>query len=64
MVDNLPCYAGDVGSIPSLGTKIPRGAEQLSLCAKAREYICHQERPCRMQLRLDRTNKDFFKKTK
>ena len=24
---NLPCYVGDVGSIPGCGTKIPRIAE-------------------------------------
>ena len=31
MVKNLPCNAGDVGSIPGQGTKIPQAAEQLSL---------------------------------
>ena len=30
MVKNLPCTAGDVGSILSRGTKIPHAAEQLS----------------------------------
>ena len=33
MVQNLPCNAGDVGSIPGGDTKIPRASEQLSLCA-------------------------------
>ena len=28
-VKNLPCNAGDVGSIPVRGTKIPRAMEQL-----------------------------------
>ena len=31
--DHLPCNAGDVGSIPNRGTKIPHGSEQLSLHA-------------------------------
>ena len=30
MVKNPPCNAGDAGSIPGLGTKIPPAAEQLS----------------------------------
>ena len=30
MVKNLPSNAGDVGSIPGLGTKIPHAAGQLS----------------------------------
>ena len=29
---NLPCSAGDVGSIPGQGTKIPRATGQLGLC--------------------------------
>ena len=30
MVKNLPCNAGDVGSIPGLGTKIAHAVERLS----------------------------------
>ena len=30
MVKNPPSHAGDVGSIPGWGTRIPYGAEQLS----------------------------------
>ena len=30
VVKNPPCNAGDVGSIPGQGTKIPYAAEQLS----------------------------------
>ena len=30
MVKNTPCIAGDVGSIPGQGPKIPHAAEQLS----------------------------------
>ena len=33
MVKNLPCNAGDVGSIPDRRTKIPHGSEQLTLHA-------------------------------
>ena len=33
VVKNLPCNAGDVGSIPGWGTKIPPAAKQLSPCA-------------------------------
>ena len=31
VVKNLPCNAGDAGSIPGLGTKIPYATEQPSL---------------------------------
>ena len=31
MVKNSPCNAGDMGSLPGWGTKIPQAAEQLSL---------------------------------
>ena len=30
VVKNLPCNAGDAGSIPGWGTKIPHSAEHLS----------------------------------
>ena len=33
MVKNLPSNAGDVGSIPGRGTKIPHAVGQLSPCA-------------------------------
>ena len=33
MVGSLPSSAGDVGSIPGRGTRIPRAAGQLSPCA-------------------------------
>ena len=32
MIKNLPCSAGDKGSVLGLGTKIPHAVEQLSLC--------------------------------
>ena len=37
MVENLPCNAGNMGSIPSLGTKIPHALGQLNLCATTAE---------------------------
>ena len=37
VVKNLPSNAGDSGSIPGLGTKIPHGAGQLSPWATTRE---------------------------
>ena len=36
-VKNLPTKAGDAGSIPGQGTKIPHAAGQLSQCATATE---------------------------
>ena len=33
VIKNLPCNAGDSGSIPGWPTKIPYSAEQQSLCA-------------------------------
>ena len=32
VIKNLPCNAGDAGSIPGWGTKIPHAVEQLSMC--------------------------------
>ena len=37
MVKNLPCNAGDMGSIPGQGTKIPHTVEQLSLSVTTTE---------------------------
>ena len=37
VVKNLPCNAGDAGSIPGWGTKIPHTAEQLSLSTATTE---------------------------
>ena len=41
VVKNLPCNAGDVGSIPGWGTKIPHAAGQLGSCATTIEPVCH-----------------------
>ena len=48
VVMNLPCNAGNGGSIPGRGTKIPRAVEQLSprverLCAPTRAPTGHSE---------------------
>ena len=37
VVENLPCNAEDMGSIPGLGTKIPHAVEQLSACTATTE---------------------------
>ena len=37
MVKNLPSNAGDMDSIPGLGTEIPYATGQLSLCTAMRE---------------------------
>ena len=42
MVKNLSCNAGDAGSIPGEGTKIPHAAGQLSLRAATTEPACHK----------------------
>ena len=39
VVKNLPCNAGDVGSIPGQGTKIPHAAGQLSPWATTRVLV-------------------------
>ena len=40
MVKNLPSNAGDAGSIPGQGTKIPHAAGQLSPRAPTTEATC------------------------
>ena len=40
VVKNPPSNAGDVGSIPCRGTKIPRAAGQLNMLAATREKPC------------------------
>ena len=37
VVKNLPSNAGDVGSVPGWGSKIPHASEQLSLYAATTE---------------------------
>ena len=39
---NLPSTAGDTGSIPGRGTKIPHAAGQLSPCATTTEPACRK----------------------
>ena len=58
MVKNPPSNAGDAGSIPGQGTKIPHAVGQLSLRAAttepARSGACAlQRRSCMLQLRPD-----------
>ena len=40
VVKNLPSNAGDAGSIPGQGTKIPHAAGQQSPCAATTELAC------------------------
>ena len=40
VVENPPSNAGDVGSLPGRGTKIPHATGQLSLCAATTEPAC------------------------
>ena len=52
VVKNPPCNAGDAGSIPGWGSKIPYASEQLSLSATTTETTCSEahipelENPC------------------
>ena len=39
MVKNLPCNAGQTGSVPGRGTEIPSAAGQLSPCAATSECV-------------------------
>ena len=41
VVSNLPSNAGDVGSIPGWGTKIPHAVRQLRLHAVTNEPVRH-----------------------
>ena len=45
VVKNLPCKAGDTGSIPGWGTKIPHAEEQLTPHATTRESVSPKEDP-------------------
>ena len=44
LVENSACNAGDTGSNPGQGTKIPRASEQLSMQATTRGSVCRNER--------------------
>ena len=41
VVKNPPSNAGDVGSTPGGGTKIPHAMGQLSLCTATTEHVSH-----------------------
>ena len=57
VVENPISNAGDAGSIPGWGTKIPHAVEQLSPRAPTRESVPHDERSHGMQLRPATANK-------
>ena len=44
MVKNLPSNAGDVGSLPGWGIKIPRAMGHVSLSAATTEPMCSRAR--------------------
>ena len=46
LVKDLPSSAGDMGSIPGRGTKIPHAAGQLSPRATSTELACLNKRAC------------------
>ena len=46
MVKNLPCNAGEVGSIPGWGTKIPQAVGQLSPGATSKDPMGHKKILC------------------
>ena len=50
MVRNPSCNAGDAGSIPGQGTKIPHAAGQISLCAATTDPACRNWGACVPQL--------------
>ena len=63
MVKNLPCNEGDVGLIPSYGTKIPHAMEQPSLNTATSEPVSHtRESAClnydpTLPIKLNKTKK-------
>ena len=62
VVTNPPCNAGNAGSIPGRGTKIPYACEQLIPRTTTKDPAWHEEGPNLLQLRPDAANKDPFKK--
>ena len=49
MVENSPPNAGDVGSIPAQGTKIPHAVGQLNPHTTTREALTPQQKICMRQ---------------
>ena len=49
MVKNPPSIAGDEGSIPGWGTKIPHGVEQLDPCTATGEPCDARKKACALQ---------------
>ena len=49
MIENSPPKAGDVGSIPGLGTKISHAVGQLSLCTATTEPMCSRARAPKLE---------------
>ena len=65
MIKNLPYDAGDSGSMPGQGAKIPYAAGQLCPLAKTAEPVHCNRRTCMMQPRPDAAkNKLILKRMK
>ena len=62
VITNPPCNAGDAGSTPGRGTKIPHDCEQLIPRTTTKDPAWHKEGPTLLQLRLDAANQRPFKK--
>ena len=55
VLKNLPCNAGDTGSIPGPGTKIPYATEQLSPCTTTTEPSLYSPRAAIREVTATRT---------
>ena len=61
MLGSAPSRAGDAGSMPGWGNKIPLAVGQLSQRTMANEPECLNERSCMPQLRPDTVRKTLRK---
>ena len=63
MVKNLPTNAGEVGSIPGQGTKIPHAMEQLSLSVATTELFDWREKSmyCKERFCMPQLSSDMVK---
>ena len=71
VVKNTPCNAGDMGSIPGRGTRIPHAMGQLNACTATTEptchtrgSLCHSERSTWSNEGLECCNKDLTQPNK
>ena len=64
MVKNLPSNAGNAGSIPGRGTKIPHLVRQLSPCAAITESMCPKAHALRQEKPSAATRESLHATTK